>query len=723
MIAIVVVIAGSISFIQLKQASDISLNLNKQGIEYLTGQRGEYWKGRIDGFLQEMRTLANIMGDYESFPVENRRLRFNDMFESIVQADANLYQVYTVWKPNVLEGMDSNYIGRVGSSETGQYAIAFIKENGQITSRATGDIEDAMSFLNGPNARKERVEHPVARNINGKDTYYIRMMVPIFNHRTNEVVGGVGCLMVIDLIQPLVENLIRTHEEIDALSIYSSNGVILACSHPEKIGKTLMEVEMQYGDQKSAANEAVRAGKNFETYSYSPELGMHLQICIYSLQIGNSDTTWSIMLGAGEDHILKDVRIMEEFTAILAVITIAAAIVIVYFTLSATTKPIVNVAESLKDIAEGEGDLTHAIIIHSKDEVGDLARYFNETLEKIKNLVKNVKGESTVLSNIGNELASNMNETAAAVNEITSNIQSIKGRIINQSASVSETHATMEQLTSNIHKLNDHVENQTIHMSQASSAIEEMMANIGSVTQTLVHNAANVKILTEASEVGRAGLQDVASDIQEIAHDSEGLMEINAVMENIASQTNLLSMNAAIEAAHAGDAGRGFAVVADEIRKLAESSGEQSKTIGTVLKDIKDSFDRINCSTESVLTKFEAIDSSVKIVAEQEEQIRNAMEEQGTGSKQLLQGTSSLNEITRQVRSGSNEMLKGSKEIMQEGQNLEMVTQEIASGMSEMASGAEQINTAVNHVNEISGKNREGIEALIREVSRFKVEE
>jgi methyl-accepting chemotaxis protein len=193
-------------------------------------------------------------------------------------------------------------------------------------------------------------------------------------------------------------------------------------------------------------------------------------------------------------------------------------------------------------------------------------------------------------------------------------------------------------------------------------------------------------------------------------------------MENIASQTNLLSMNAAIEAAHAGEAGKGFAVVADEIRKLAESSGEQSKTIGNVLKKIAGSINTITKSTENVLNRFEAIDTGVKTVSEQEEIIRQAMEEQGEGSKQLLQGTGNLNEITKKVKSGSEEMLEGSKEVIKESQNLEKATQEITGGMNEMASGADQINIAVHQVNEISTKNREGIETLLREVSRFKIE-
>jgi methyl-accepting chemotaxis protein len=280
----------------------------------------------------------------------------------------------------------------------------------------------------------------------------------------------------------------------------------------------------------------------------------------------------------------------------------------------------------------------------------------------------------------------------------------------------------MGQITANIDQLNTHIDRQNESVAESSASIEKMLANIDSVTQTLMKNVDKVKELTEASGVGRGSLQNVALDIQGIARESEGLLEINAVMENIASQTNLLSMNAAIEAAHAGEAGKGFAVVASEIRKLAVSSTNQSKTISTVLEKIKDSIDKISRSTGEVLNKFEAIDSGVQMVFQQEEHIRNAMEEQGSGSRQILEAIGRLQEITRQVKAGSLEILTGSREVIKESGNLEKVNQEIVNGINEMASGAEQINAAVDRASAISGDNKENIGILIQEVSQFKVE-
>jgi methyl-accepting chemotaxis protein len=406
---------------------------------------------------------------------------------------------------------------------------------------------------------------------------------------------------------------------------------------------------------------------------------------------------------------------------LMMILVIFLVFVVINIFIRSTLKPLSEMMHILGEVSE-RWDLTKRISINRSDEIGALAEFFNKTFDKMKDLIATIKRQTVSLFDIGSELAHNMTETAAAIDKIISNIQNIKDRVTNQSASITETNATMEQITGNIGQLNKNIEKQTVSVSRSSSAIEEMLENIQSVTQTLVKNADNVQSLAEASDIGRQGLQEVVADTQEIARQSAGLLEINAVIENIASQTNLLSMNAAIEAAHAGEAGKGFAVVAGEIHKLAESSSHQSKTISAVLKKIKESIDKITTSTENVLNKFELIESGIKTVADQEENIRTAMEEQGEGSRQILESTGELNEVTDIVKNGSGEMLEGSRQIITEGRNLEMMTEEITNSMNEMVAGADQINTAVVEVNDLSSRNRDNINILVKEIARFKVE-
>jgi methyl-accepting chemotaxis protein len=504
---------------------------------------------------------------------------------------------------------------------------------------------------------------------------------------------------------------------------FSNKGIIVGHFDPSRIGKQMRDTEQDMaGVLLPDFAAAIEAGRPYHFMVKRPGFNNNMYIQTVPITIGKTSTKWAIALGCSEKSIMAPVMALMLATIIVGTAVILAICLGAFFMSRTISKPIVYTMNMLKDISEGEGDLTHSLTVNTKDEMGELAHYFNLTLGKIRNLVVVIKQEATSLFDIGNELAGNMTRTAAAINEITVNIQSIKGRVLNQSASVAETSATMEQVTINVDKLSGHVEKQSEHVSRSSTAIEEMTANIRSVVATLEQNTRSVRELMEASEIGRSSVGEVSTDIQEIDRESEGLLEINTVMENIASQTNLLSMNAAIEAAHAGEAGKGFAVVADEIRKLAESSAEQSKTISGVLKKIKESIDKIIKGTDNVLLKFEAIEGGVKTVSDQAQNIRIAMEEQETGSRQILEVINALNEITLQVKNGSVEMLDGSKEVIRESRNLELMTQEITSGMNEMAIGAEQINGAVTRVNAISGQNKENIDVLVQEVSKFKVE-
>jgi methyl-accepting chemotaxis protein len=410
------------------------------------------------------------------------------------------------------------------------------------------------------------------------------------------------------------------------------------------------------------------------------------------------------------------VRYLLLFTAVIILIVSGINILIFRTTAAAPLEKSLEVMEK-----NAAGDFSQSLKLKNPGELAPLIRSFNAVADSLRQLVITVETEGEDLDDVGFDLASHMSETAETIGEISAAIEVIKERTKVQTGSVQGTNAAMEQITANIAELNDHVSIQSASVAQSSAAIEEVLANINSVARICQTNAENVERLAEASGVGRTGLEEVAQDIQEIARESEGLLEINGVIQNIASQTNLLSMNAAIEAAHAGEAGKGFAVVADEIRKLAENSAEQSKTIGTVLKKITDSFSLIRKAADGVLGKFGAIDTGVKLVLEQEEQIHNAMDEQSAGSKQILESLERLNEITLMVKTGAGEMQQESREVIQEGKNLETAAKEIAVGVKEIASRTDHVNSSVEHLREIGGKNRNNIETLGKAISQFSI--
>lgn len=400
----------------------------------------------------------------------------------------------------------------------------------------------------------------------------------------------------------------------------------------------------------------------------------------------------------------------------------AGALMLGFIVSRLVTRPLKQAFVLLKAIAEG--DLTQEARYRrsGRDELGQMMRLLNQTQEGIKSLALAIQDKAQSLSGIGVELSDMMTQSAHAVHLMSTNTQRMREKSIHQGSALTEMNGTMGQIVGNINVLNANIEKQAGSISRSSTAIEEMLVNIASVTQSLMKNEQNVQDLASASEKGREGLHRVITDIKTVAAESDRLLEINKVIQSIASKTNLLAMNAAIEAAHAGDVGRGFAVVSDEIRKLAESSSAQAKTVSSVLKEIKNSLDRINASTETVSRHFEAINTGVQTVSELETQIRNAMEEQDVGSKEILETIGVSNEFTANVRSGSAKMLTGSQEIIGTGKGLETVTVDLTGSVNEIAAGMDQLNTTISRVQEMSRENKESIEVLMEEISRFKLQ-
>ena len=432
-------------------------------------------------------------------------------------------------------------------------------------------------------------------------------------------------------------------------------------------------------------------------------------------------TGWTLMINAPIRELMESIDTLKTAMRFLGIVTLVISIVAAAIIALAIVRPIKAVVEALKNIAEGDGDLTVQLPVKGNDEISDLSIYFNNTINKIGNSVKAVGMSTNTMQETGNDLAANMTETATAIHQITTNITGVKHQALNQAASVTETAATIDQIIKTIQQLNNVIESQSESVSRSSSAIEQMVINISSITQTLKKTDDVIKNLAEATADGKDSLSESNTTTQRIAEESGGLMEASSIIQHIASQTNLLAMNAAIEAAHAGEAGKGFAVVADEIRKLAEESSTQGKTITSTLKILSKEIEALSLSSKIAEDKFDIIFGLSAQVKQMSNSLITAMSDQETGSKEVLTAIKDINTVTAQVNDGSMEMLEGGKNVAAEMRKLDDLTRMITDSMNEMAAGASQINEATQEVNEISQKNSQNIKTLVEEVSKFKV--
>ena len=260
--------------------------------------------------------------------------------------------------------------------------------------------------------------------------------------------------------------------------------------------------------------------------------------------------------------------------------------------------------------------------------------------------------------------------TDKVVSEMSQDIEDVNSQVNIQNNGVVETSATTELIFNNLGGLNNLIREQAANVIQSSASVEQMIANIQAVTKTIDFMSNTFANLQIASDDGKTKISNVVEIINHISEQSEKLQEANGAIESIASQTNLLAMNAAIEAAHAGDVGRGFAVVADEIRKLAEMSNIQSKEITSNIKTIR-TFIQTGTTTSTVAdNSFQSILDQIRLLAQYLGQIKIAMDEQSEGSRQILEATTQINGITTQVRAGSGKMMEDIQAINTEMQKL-----------------------------------------------------
>jgi len=465
--------------------------------------------------------------------------------------------------------------------------------------------------------------------------------------------------------------------------------------------------------------ESATAGVSQFTRVFSGSVNLYL-MQPYRPTAGAADSVWYVYYRKGMDEILARARqILYGILAAIALISVVLALVLYRVSRRVIALPLLELGTQLEAIAGGGGDLTVQLAVKTRDEIGTIGHTFNRFLETLRGIVSRIKTTVGLNLETRDSLMSSATETSAAVNEIISNISSIETMMNRLDGEVSTAASSTEEIQRNVELLSGQAANQSTAVAESTASVEEMIASLRSVASITETRSSVADTLVEGAEAGGRLLDETGRTIGEMTRNVDSILEMTATIATIANQTNLLAMNAAIEAAHAGDAGRGFAVVADEIRKLAESAGISSKDIATNVHTIVEQIRLSGENTGKLETQLSSIITEVREIADAFREIRRTTTELSAGSDQVLKAMTILNEISSQLAGAADEMKTGAAQTSDNMVNVSDLAGTAKAAIEEITVGSREILTAMTNLQGLTDTLNDRTVELQTEVDRF----
>lgn len=400
--------------------------------------------------------------------------------------------------------------------------------------------------------------------------------------------------------------------------------------------------------------------------------------------------------------------------ALLAFVIVVISSIRTSLSISKPLKPILTAVECIS-----RGDFSDDISYTRNDEMGIISKHLNHALAKLRVLFGRIQHSVKVGTGISSIISDTACETSGAVESINSSLNDMEGEIRDLADSVELSQKSISQISNSVFELSRHTEEQSRSLTEATHAIEEMNSEIYSVSRIVYQKKQAAGKLEIVTEEGVRQVRATADEVQDIAQLASGIQDITKVINDIAARTNLLSMNAAIEAAHAGDAGKGFAVVAEEIRNLAESTSGNANRISKSIKQITKKIESAADHSTDSMNVLNQISNDVHGFTTALTEISGSMEEMSSGS--------------RQVMSAAHDLLNGMKRVSQsaelineEKSQLESTIREVNSHTTKTVKGISEIVDALNGIQasifdlaQHSTDNHQGLQMLDEKMRSF----
>jgi len=411
-------------------------------------------------------------------------------------------------------------------------------------------------------------------------------------------------------------------------------------------------------------------------------------------------------------------RFLSSFI-LITLISIALSLIFMFLIRNGIIGPLNKLLKALQNLIKG--DLREQINSKYKDEIGVLSNDFNQFIQSLRQNIDALKNHTENVSTNSKNLAANSEQSAASIQQITASTSLVLKSSMLQKDKVQESSQQMIQILEEINHLNEMMEQSRQQMSQASSSIEEMAANIASVTDMAVSADNTSENLYKTSVEGQTSFKELAESTTDVGKSSEQIVEMVQLIMDISEQTNLLAMNAAIEAAHAGEFGKGFSVVAEEIRKLADKSSRSGKEIQEIVRNIANKIQKNMQITLQTQHSFEnVLIKEIVKVRQSNNEIASAMEEQKTANQLVLKAISVLNKMLGEVVQKLGLQAQKGEAVEKVLNELKTLSEEVSIAMEEEKTALQESAAASEHIKEISLELKEIAELVEKDFNQFK---
>lgn len=432
------------------------------------------------------------------------------------------------------------------------------------------------------------------------------------------------------------------------------------------------------------------------------------------------DLNWIVVTSSYLEEVTEEQNKLRFVMAMVLLVSIAAALILAFLTIHSITSPIAKIRLMMKDVSEGEGDLTKKLKIKSNDEIQELAEFFNRFVEKLRDIIHNLQAHMRHLTNFSNELASNANESAASVLEITATLNSVVNSVEQEKDMVNESTDSMQGIYSDIKEIHKNSEDSQKQTKASSQIIEKMANNINKISKVAEDADSAAKTLTDIASSGSKSMQVLMESVQKVHSNSQKITQILKLIMNISAQTNLLAMNASIEASHAGELGKGFAVVAGEIRSLADKSAKGAKQIQEVVNEIATDIKKNLENTVKTEENFKVLTENISTVRNINHKIASFMYEQKESNHLILDAMLQLQNYSERALLSTDSASEKGHRVTKDLEALNNLAGEISFAMQEQKKALSEASVSSEHISEISEELKDIAEDIQQDFEKFK---